>query len=124
MAKAVAEGPNRSAFIREMFNANKKISYKEVAEAWAKLGNKEPIQPPLFYFVKRTVKGGKTTGRRGRPARTESPVTATTAPAVDSSLLDMEKALDKLIVQATSMSDWKLADALRVARRRVSVALV
>lgn len=124
MARGVKGGPNRSAFIREKLSENKNVSYKEIAEAWKKLGHSEEIKATLFYLVKNKAKGGKGK-RRGRPAKAETEAAAAAATTtVDQSWLEMEKALDKLVAQAVSLRDSKLADDLRVARRRVSSQLV
>lgn len=119
MARGVKEGPNRSEFIRNQLKANKKVKHKEVVEAWKKAGHDGEIKATLYYLVKSKMKGKR--GPKREDASSQEPADANSK---DTVLLDMEKQLDKLIVAASLMRDSKLADDLRIARRRVSALLV
>lgn len=119
MARSAKSGPNKSQFIRDMLGSNKNVKHKEVAEAWKKAGNSDEIKSTLYYLVKSKLKGKR--GRKLGAAHTtaESPVGEK-----DAVLLEMERMLDKLIAMSASARESKLAEDLRIARRRVSAMLV
>lgn len=118
-----AGGPNKSAFIRDILLADPKASAKDVQAKWVDAGNKDGLNPTLFYLMKNKLglskpRGG---GRRGRrPAAAAAP----TGGEPNGGYLEIERALDRLISQAEGLSDRKLAEDLRQARRRASMALI
>lgn len=119
-----AGGPNRSEFIREILTANPQTSAREVQEKWTASGNKDKLNPTLFYLVKSKlgltsgVRGGR---RAGRPSAAAGRMGRT---GQNGGYLEIEQALDRLISQAEGLRDNKLADDLRQARRRASTALI
>lgn len=115
MAGRKKGAPNRSEFIRNLLQSNRRMKLAAVQEAWAKSGQKGEIKSALFYQVKRKMKrgGGK---QRGAAAQI--------AGAASNGYLGMEVALEKLVTQADGMGNKPLAEALRVARRMASAKLV
>lgn len=124
---AKKDGPNKSAFIRDLLTKNPKITVKEVAAAWVGGGNKDELNPTLYYQVKKSM-GIKSKGRRGRgPGRPPKSATAAIADAGSSKsdgYIAIESALDRLIRDAESLRDNSLVEKLRAARRQVSAKLV
>jgi metal-responsive CopG/Arc/MetJ family transcriptional regulator len=115
MAGRKKGAPNRSEFIRNLLESNRRIKLAAVQEAWTKSGQKGEIKSALFYQVKRKMKRG---GRKTKGAA------APFAAAASNGYLGMEVALDKLVTQADAMNNKPLAEALRVARRMASAKLV
>ena len=120
MARKPAEGEiSRSQFIRDMIKKNPKVKCKAVIDAWQELGHKEPIKPTLFYLTKSNMK------RKGGGARRADAGVADDQPNdTKTAFLDIESSLDRLIAKANEIRDARLADDLRVARRRISARLV
>jgi len=52
------KGPNKSAFLRDLFKKNPALKEAEANEAWQKAGNEGEIGLSLYYNVKRESKGG------------------------------------------------------------------
>ena len=50
------KGPNKSAFLRDLFKKNPALNEAEVNQAWQKAGNEGEIGLSLFYNVKREFK--------------------------------------------------------------------
>jgi hypothetical protein len=57
-------GPNRSAFLRDLFGKNPNLKLGEATEAWQKAGNEGEIGSSLYYNIKREL-GGKAGGGGG-----------------------------------------------------------
>jgi hypothetical protein len=51
------KGPNKSAFLRDLFKKNPTLKEAEVNEAWQKAGNEGEIGLTLYYNVKREFGG-------------------------------------------------------------------
>lgn len=134
--KKASEGTNKSEFIRNILNENPNASAKDVLDAWEAAGETEKLNPTLYYQVRRTQGLAKRRGgggrRRKKAARATASATATPTTSAASvgqngsgaDYLSIEKQIDKLVLQAESLGDSKLADELRQARRRVSSKLV
>jgi hypothetical protein len=58
------DGPNKSAFLRDLFGKNPGLKLDEATGAWQKAGNEGEIGSSLYYNIKRGL-GGKTTGGVG-----------------------------------------------------------
>ncbi|MFO0945198.1 MAG: hypothetical protein U1D30_04510 [Planctomycetota bacterium] len=122
-------GPNRSEFIRSVLTSNPKASSKDVQAAWEAAGYKDKLNPTLYYIAKKKLglmKGGRGRGRgRGRKAvNVVANGAAVPVKPESESYLEIERTLDKLIAKAEDLQDRKLAEDLRQARRRASLALV
>ena len=123
MAKKKVVRSGATAFVRDFLGQNPQATGKEVETAWRKAGHKAPFHQSMVYKIKGDL--GLTSKRRKK--RRKKAVAAETAPvAADPGVefLAIEKALDSLISKAEGLKDAKLAEALRVARRRVSAKLV
>ena len=120
-ARKKSGGPNKSAFIRGVLEKNKGATAKDAQEAWKAAGNKDKLNPSLFYNLKgKMSSGGKKKKRRGRPPKAAASETSSGSNVY----LSIEKSLDGLIAKAEEARDGKLAEALRSARRRASAKLV
>ncbi len=51
-------GPNKSAFLRELFQKNPALTLEGATEAWQKAGNEGEVSSSLFYNIKREATGG------------------------------------------------------------------
>ena len=111
-----------SAFIRSYLTQNPQATGKEVAQAWKQAGHKSSFSQSMIYQLR--SKMGLSSGRKKRRKKAVSAAVAPVAVDTGSELLAIEKSLDSLIVQAETLKDSKLAEALRVARRRVGAKLV
>jgi hypothetical protein len=110
-----------------MLKANPDVSAREVQAAWKEAGNRDPLNPTLYYQVRTNMGLARPRGRRGRPPRRAAAAAKTTSanvPELNSGYLSIEQALDRLISQAEDMNDSRLAAELRAARRRASAKLV
>lgn len=105
---------NRSEFIRNQLAENPKASASEIQEAWKKAGNKDEFSAALYYQVKRSIAPKKR--KRKKSEFEESTISDT--------YLHIERKVDQLITQATSVNDTKLVESLRNARRIVGSKLV
>jgi hypothetical protein len=120
------QGENKSAFVREFLNLNPMASAKEVAAAWGEKGNSEPLAAGLYYQVR-----NKMGFARKRRSQTDRKPRTRVAPSATSSLrptslgvdayIQIESTLDQLISQ---VHDAPLVEALRIARRRVSLEIL
>ena len=113
-----------AGFIREFLGQNPQATSKEIEAAWKKAGNKAPFHQSMVYKIKGDL--GLSTKRKKRRKKAVAAEAAPTATAADpgAEFLTIEKSLDALVAQAEGLKDAKLAEALRVARRRVSAKLV
>lgn len=121
-------GPNRSEFIRGVLTSNPKATSKDVQDAWSAAGNTQKLSHTLFYVVKGKMglpKGKRRRGKRaGRPTQAASNGATAASKPSSGGYLEIERTLDGLIAKAEVLNDRKLADDLRQARRRASMALV
>lgn len=131
-AKKRADGPNRSAFIRDKLNEDPNTKLEAITEAWVNEGNEGEITPTLYYQIRKQMglsnrrrkKRGRPAGTAGRPRRRAAETTAVAASGGDNVYDEIESTLDELIRRALELGDRKLSDDLRMARRRASAKLV
>jgi hypothetical protein len=120
-----AEGPNQSAFIREVFKTNPNAKLGDAKKAWTDAGHKGEIGNSLFYVVKRKIGMTKPTAsgkRRGRPpGSTNKPKAAARGNA--SGYEAVEDRLDEVILMLWELGDQQLASEFRVARRKIAAKL-
>ena len=118
MAKKAAV--NKSQFIRDELTKNAKASAKDVQDAWAKAGNKDKLNPVLYYVAKKNL--GLSKGRKRRKAAAGNQENGNDSIDGDIALYRLEADLDALIERAKG--DAKVVESLRAARRQVSARLV
>ncbi len=103
--------PNRSEFLRGLLAAAPDTSLAAARAAWRAAGHRATLAGSIFYMVRGALGHG---GRRSAPR----PVRATPAPA---GFAHIERELDRLVALAP---DPQIAELLRAARRRASLALL
>lgn len=122
------EGPNKSQFIREVLEQNKKAKLADVNQAWTAAGHEGSVTATLFYQVKAKSGGGRR-GRRRKDKGGDDVAAAPTGrgrgrPSGTSNYSAIEQGLDQLIQRAEAINDESLANQLRIARRHASAKLV
>lgn len=108
--------PSRSQFIRDYIQNNPIGKFEDIVDAWVEAGYpKDKMPTKTLYYQVKPRKGKK----RKKTVKDDATVQTT-----DNSYLKFEKALEQLVQEAESMSDKKLAEAIRQARRVASSKLV
>ena len=123
MAKKKVVRSGAAAFIRDFLGQNPEASGKEVEAAWKKAGHKAPFHQSMVYKIKSDL-GLSSKRRKKRRKKAVAVEAAPIAADPGAEFLAIEKALDSLIGKAEELKDSKLAEALRVARRRAGTKLV
>ena len=121
-AKKKARSGAASAFIRDALTANPKVSAKEVEQAWKKAGNRANFSGSLYYQIKGKMGLSSRKKKRRKKAAAAEATLAAADPGAE--FLAIEKSLDALISKAEELKDTRLAEALRMARRRAGAKLV
>ena len=117
--EAKSEGINKSQFIRDHFQQKPNATARDIVTAFAEAGH-GVLNPMLVYLVK--SKSAEKKRRRGKTERGGADgVGIRTSDDAANVYLQIETELEKLIVRAP---DKAVAEALRLARRRVSAKLV
>jgi hypothetical protein len=121
-------GPNRTAFIRELFGQNPNAKLGDARKAWADAGHKGELGNSLFYVVKGKL--GLTTGkpgrRRGRPPGSKNKTAASqggTSKRGATGYEAVEDRLDEVIWMLRDLGEHNLVDEFRTARRKIAAKL-
>ena len=121
--KSVDGAPSRAQFIRDALAAAPDASCAAVQKAWKTAGGKDALASSQFYMLRSKIVGG---GPKRRKARRAAPMATTAAvahvaPKSHSGYALIERELDRLV---SLVGDDPLAEMLRAARRRASLALL
>lgn len=116
---------NRSGFIRDYLGEHPQASLKEVVEAWKGSGQKDDLNPTLYYQMKNQLKlgGGKRTSTSGSSS-SAAPSWSKSSKSSGGDYLELEQALDGLIDMARRLDNDRLVDQLRHARRIASAQIL